>query len=188
METFTLTDRKGQTVTYQVMAHPVDEGLPILMQLGGLSLPAIIQAVSALLGSEAFIRAVSSLFKKEEGPAGDSAAELLEVFGSIDFGGVSDEVRKSLMSPALAPLVRKLMKYTTREVGGHHFDLGDPGSFELSYAGNYMELLQAATKVAMAGGFFPDGSGLFGRLRKRMAEATSPSIAPNGSSATMPEA
>lgn len=140
---FTLTDAGGVARQYVVPFFPVDKGVHLVGRLAGiLSGPLATVAGAAAAG-------ISS---------GAKLSQVLEQeLGGLDTEAVANQLRATFMGGAPAELVLDLVRPAVRDGKS----MADPLERDSAYAGNYLELMQAAWKIAEGNGFTLQLSTLF---------------------------
>lgn len=140
---FTLTDVDGTARQYVVPYFPVDRGIVLVGRMAGiLSGPLATVAGAAAAGIA----------------SGAKLSEVLEQeLGGLDTEAVANQLRTTFMSGAPAELLLDLVRPAIRD----NKPLADAKERDAAYAGNYLELIQAAWKVAEGNGFTLQLSTLF---------------------------
>ena len=132
---FTLTDSQGVGHAYSCSAHGACEGQHIMFKLLGAGLGAIAPVLTVMAS-----RGKLSL---------DS--DMSELLKGVDLSPATSAVQEFLMRPDIAPMIKSILRLTTRD----GVSLYNDGDFGIAYQANYSELLQAIWKVIGYNGFLP---------------------------------
>ncbi len=160
-DTFTLKDRNGDEHEYIVMPHPATEGMALSAEVLGLLTPTLLSALGGALESDDLRTAVLGALGPGNGVSDrkKGVSDLLKMASGVDWSKVGDDVGSMFRSPRFVPLMRQLLKYTSRGDSNGMRSLSNEADFEIAFAANYMEAYQAAWRVCVVNGFFPDLSG-----------------------------
>ena len=135
--TFTLVDIEGNPHEYLVPLFRTEEGVKLLGRLMGClggPLAGIAGAAAAAFAAEGSLSAVIS-----------------REVASLDTDAVANQLRITFLSGAPADLLLDLVRGATRDSK----PLSQPLAIDDAYAGNYLELVQAAWKVVQGNGLLP---------------------------------
>lgn len=140
---FTLTDADGDAHDYIAPLFRADDGVQMVGRILGICSGPLATVAGAAASAIAGGGKLSDVLEQE--------------LGGIDTEGVANQLRVTFMSGAPAALLIDLVKPATRD--GQK--LAQARARDDAYAGNYLELLQAAWKVAEGNGFTLQLSMLF---------------------------
>lgn len=145
---FTAKDREGVSHLYSCTLHPATEGQLVMWQLVAMGTVPMAGALKGLLPllDEVKGRKLTSLLDDPE-----LFATIRAGLMGIDFAAIGEDVKRSLLTTAMGPLVAEVLSRTMRD----DRPLSNRTAFDEAYSGNYAELMMALWEVVLANRFLP---------------------------------
>lgn len=154
---FTCVGADGASHQYETQQHKAELGLGITMQLSGLVIGPITEAIGPM---------ASSLIEQTQEEAQEAAdngedasvverLNLGEIIKLVDFSKVAASVQLALQQLPITTIYA-VLRYTNRDGDGLIDSLGKPTpAFNDGYRANYLELFRAVWEVCRVNRFFP---------------------------------
>lgn len=134
---FTVLDNQGKPHNYVVSLFPAEEGIRLLGEVMGIVSGPLATVAGAAAGAISEGGKLSDVLERE--------------LGSLDTEAIANQLRTTFMSGAPSKLMLRLVTGATRD----NQPLRSSSALDDAYAGNYVELVRAAWKIAEGNGLSP---------------------------------
>ena len=165
---FKLRDAQNIEHHYTVKCHNTTQGQPIVFALMAHMSTPVLRLIGSALRSESSIDdvmdAVQAAMDSEDGDD-DEADEVADatissVLDGIDLAALGNDLRDTLLTPAVGNLPAQILRHTNRD-GVPLFRVdGAINTFDEAYKRNWMEYGLALWKVVAVNGFVPIPAGV----------------------------